>query len=72
MDINPLLETITAEELRVGAWVNVLGYVRNLVPGTGKEDFVEALMVFPAGPVSLGGYEKTVRNAQDVDLARGI
>lgn len=70
MDINPLLEMITAEELRVGAWVNILGYVRK--PVHGKEVFVEALMVFPAGPVSLGGYERTVRNAQDVDLARGL
>lgn len=72
MDINPLLETITSEELRVGAWVNVLGYVRKPVQSTSKEDYVEAVMVFPAGPVSLGEYERTVRNAQDVDLARGL
>jgi len=71
VDINPLLEAITSEELRVGAWVNVLGYVRKPVQGTGKEEYVEAVMVFPAGPVSLGEYERTVCSAQDVDLARG-
>lgn len=71
VDINPLLESITAEELRVGAWVNVLGYVRGRTGG--KEDnYVEAVMIFPAGAVALGEYERIIRDAQDIDLARGI
>ena len=71
VDINPLLETITAEELRVGAWVNVLGYVRRHRQAEDQKYYVEAVMVFPAGAVALGEYERVVRDAQDVDLMRG-
>lgn len=72
VDINPLLETVTSEELRVGAWINVLGYVRKQrqIPGE-NEEYIEAVMVFPAGAVALGEYERIVRDAQDVDLVRG-
>lgn len=71
VNINPLLESITAEELRVGVWVNVLGYVRRRIDRK-EEDYVEPVMVFPAGAVALGEYERIVRDAQDVDLARGM
>lgn len=72
VDINPLLEAMTSEELRVGAWLNVLGYVRRKeqTPGM-RKDYIEAVMVFQAGAVALGEYERIVRDAQDVDLARG-
>ena len=70
VDINPLLETITAEELRVGAWLNVLGYVRRYRQAEDQKYYVEAVMVFPAGAVALGEYERVVRDAQDVDLMR--
>ncbi|KAJ5748170.1 uncharacterized protein N7511_009866 [Penicillium nucicola] len=32
VDINAVLENLTAEELRVGTWLNVLGYVRESQP----------------------------------------
>lgn len=71
VDINPLLETVTSEELRVGAWLNVLGYVRRKEQSSGvREDSIEAIMVFQAGAVALGEYERVVRDAQHVDLAR--
>ena len=71
VDINPLLETMTSEELRVGTWLNVLGYVRRKEQTSGvREDYIEAIMVFQAGAVALGEYERIVRDAQDVDLAR--
>lgn len=84
VDINALLESVTHEELRVGAWVNVLGYVRDAtylplngegVAGGGDSKarpvYVEAIMIFPAGPVTLGEYERILREARNVDRRLG-
>ncbi|OJJ36654.1 hypothetical protein ASPWEDRAFT_50104 [Aspergillus wentii DTO 134E9] len=62
VDINALLETVTWEELRVGAWINVLGYVRRV-----QSLYVEAIMVFPAGAIALGEYERVLQDTQEVD-----
>jgi hypothetical protein len=90
VDINAVLEDLTAEELRVGTWLNVLGYVRESLPPpssfsstpeskqssdttTGpvtvpsREVHVEAVMVFPAGAIALGEYERILRNSQHVE-----
>lgn len=94
VDINAVLQDVTSEELRVGAWLNVLGYVRDSSTPTpsfsssqpssqqsnGGSEFVTALvrvaprlvyidavMVFPAGAIGLGEYERILRNAQDVE-----
>ncbi|KAL1962488.1 hypothetical protein VTN77DRAFT_9609 [Rasamsonia byssochlamydoides] len=77
VDINLLLETVKAEDLQVGAWLNVLGYVRE---NSSKDDdsrnhdrasnsaiYVEAVMIVPAGPVNVGEYERILRDAQEVD-----
>ncbi|KAL2824620.1 CST complex subunit Ten1 [Aspergillus cavernicola] len=83
VDINALLETVTWEELCVGAWINVVGYVRR-VPADAAWDVrgastsvsdsdsvhVEALMVFPAGAVDLGEYERILYDSQEVDRMR--
>lgn len=84
MDINAVLGSVGNEELRVGAWVNVVGYVRDakdldliresdLVNGTGpgRSVYVEAVMLFPAGPVALGEYERILREALNVDRRLG-
>lgn len=55
----------------MGAWLNVLGYVRRYRQAEDQKYYVEAVMVFPAGAVALGEYERVVRDAQDVDLMRG-
>jgi hypothetical protein len=52
VDINNVLESITAEELRVGTWLNVLGYIREeSTPPTSftssQEDTCVALKVTP-------------------------
>ena len=62
VDINPVLATVTSEELRVGAWVNVLGYVR-------RKDavYVEAVMLFPAGAVAVGEYERILQDSLGVE-----
>lgn len=77
-----MLESVTAEELRVGAWVNVLGYVRDAryrreekaaSGSSGRAVYVEAIMVFSAGAVNLGEYERIVREGLNVDRrVRGL
>ncbi|KAJ5257116.1 hypothetical protein N7478_013220 [Penicillium angulare] len=95
VDINAVLESLTAEDLRVGTWLNVLGYVRDSscppeasfsssehdsqfsnseyatvtipVKVPARPVIVEALMVFPAGAIALGEYERILRNVQGVE-----
>ena len=77
VDINAVLETVTSEELSVGAWVNVLGYVRrnrrrddddSAVPESSPNPvYVEAVMLFPAGAVALGEYERILQEALGVE-----
>lgn len=94
VDINAVLQDVTSEELRVGAWLNVLGYVRDsstptpsfsssqfssqqsnaaseamtaLVRVSPRPVYIDAVMVFPAGAIALGEYERILRNAQDVE-----
>lgn len=87
VDINAVLEDLTSEELRVGSWLNVLGYVRDTTPPATsfssqqssqsnealsakvapRPVYIEAVMVFSAGAIALGEYERILRNAQDVE-----
>ncbi|OJJ47550.1 hypothetical protein ASPZODRAFT_131073 [Penicilliopsis zonata CBS 506.65] len=75
VDINLLLETMKADDLRIGAWLNVLGYVRvkdrdhlNSSPiATTRAIYIEAIMVFSAEAVRIGEYERILCDAQDVD-----
>ncbi|KAB8214828.1 CST complex subunit Ten1, partial [Aspergillus novoparasiticus] len=63
VDVNAVLGTVTADELRVGAWVNVLGYVRREESSV----YVEAVMVFRAGAIAVGEYERILHNSLEVD-----
>ncbi|THC98310.1 hypothetical protein EYZ11_002171 [Aspergillus tanneri] len=65
VDINPVLETVTSEELRVGSWINVLGYVRRSIDAN-ETVYVEAVMVFPAGAIGLGEYERILHESMEV------
>jgi hypothetical protein len=94
VDVNAVLQDLTSEQLRVGAWLNVLGYVRDAatpnpslsssqlssqqsdgaaeigtppVRVTPRSVHVDAVMVFPAGAIALGEYERILRNALDVE-----
>lgn len=93
VDVNAILEDLTGEVLRVGSWVNVLGYVRDstspalsfsssqldseqfcgspnaTMPATvpSRPVHIDAVMVFPAGAIALGEYERILRNSQDVE-----
>ncbi|EAW08091.1 nuclear telomere cap complex subunit Ten1 [Aspergillus clavatus NRRL 1] len=75
VDINAVLDSVTSEELRVGSWVHVLGYVRRYInesnaPFAAKiagPVYVDAVVVFSAGAIVLGDYERILRDAQEVD-----
>ncbi|KAJ5948595.1 hypothetical protein N7454_001902 [Penicillium verhagenii] len=94
VDINAVLETLTAEDLSVGTWLNVLGYVRESTtpepsfsssqmdsqlsfsqPATRTSNskvasrpvYIEAVMVYRAGAIALGEYERILQHVQDVE-----
>lgn len=88
VDINAVLGNLRWEDLRVGSWLNVLGYIRESTPQTPsfsssqqssqqsnepparvprRPVYVEAIMVFPAGAIALGEYERILRTAQDIE-----
>ncbi|CAG8226491.1 unnamed protein product [Penicillium salamii] len=85
VDITGILEDVTAEALRIGTWLNVVGYVREVEPvqpsssfssnsGDANESsttprpvYIEAIMVFSAGAIAVGEYERILRNSQDVE-----
>lgn len=77
VDINVLLESMKAEELRVGAWLNVLGYVREYQQEERQmmmindpnflSVYVEAVMIFPAGAVRVGEYERILQDSREID-----
>ena len=78
VDINLLLEAVKAVDLQVGALLNVLGYVRKR-PSTAirtrsasgplerKSVDVEAVMIWSAGAVRIGEYERVLRDCKEVD-----
>ncbi|KAI9367014.1 CST complex subunit Ten1 [Aspergillus egyptiacus] len=75
VDINAVLETVTWEELCVGAWVNVVGYVRrghgpSTSMSSSESVHVDAVVVFPAGAVDLGEYERILYDSLEVEKMR--
>lgn len=72
VDINNLLETIKREQLDVGAWLSVIGYIREdlrdgEMPGSSKEIYVEAVMVLSADAINVAEYERTLRDMLEVE-----
>lgn len=60
VNVELLLETLASEATRIGEWVNVIGYVKGVV---GREAAaVQALMVWPAGPMDIQQYEAALDN----------
>ncbi|EEH17313.1 hypothetical protein PABG_07474 [Paracoccidioides brasiliensis Pb03] len=83
VDVTVLLGSLKATDLQVGAWLNVLGYVRerlssrttasslngtqSTASGTGRTIYVQAVMVFSADAVHLGEYERVLQDWEDAD-----
>ena len=75
IDVNIILETVKREDLELGAWVNVMGYVtehradRSVtkalkgtenVPSEKAIMAIQAIMLWNAGSINLANYEKAV------------
>ncbi|KAL4911582.1 hypothetical protein BDW74DRAFT_143226 [Aspergillus multicolor] len=71
--VDTVLETVTWEELCVGAWVNVIGYVRRTPEVSMGESAppesvqVDAVVLFPAGAIDLGEYEQILSDLLQVE-----
>lgn len=72
VDINILLETTKTESLQPGSWINVIGYVQDILPPKNRrsssrysrlvEDLpkVQAVLLWSAGTVRVEEYERTL------------
>ncbi|PGH21542.1 hypothetical protein AJ80_03102 [Polytolypa hystricis UAMH7299] len=77
VNVNLLLGLLKATDLQVGAWLNVLGYIRqpqdvsleisNSTLSTPKSIYIEALMVISAGSIHVGEYERVLQDSQDAE-----
>lgn len=63
MNIEHVLERIKRDEVEVGSWINVMGYVEQRKE---KGVFVQAIAVWNAGNVDLDAYEKAVEKKMEV------
>lgn len=69
VDVELLLETINHEQTRIGEWLNVVGYVTprrrgSKAPTESLSVHVQALIVWPTGPLDVQRYEKTFEYAE--------
>ncbi|KAL7963417.1 CST complex subunit Ten1 [Trichoderma compactum] len=58
VNIELVLETIQSGVTQVGQWVNVVGYI---VEGSESLVHVQALLLWPTGPLDIGRYEKSLQ-----------
>ncbi|MCJ1362796.1 hypothetical protein MMC16_001902 [Acarospora aff. strigata] len=80
VDVNLLLSTLKSTDTQVGEWVNILGYVTSPPIYNSRTDrkpsskaskratvFVQAVMLWSAGSIHLGEYERTLKERKDVE-----
>ncbi|CAK7200956.1 hypothetical protein SEUCBS139899_003656 [Sporothrix eucalyptigena] len=60
VNVDLVLERLTAEQTTVGAWVNVVGYMTSIVDAS--EVHVQAVLLWSAGPLDLQGYERNLES----------
>ena len=62
VDVNLLLAGLKREDMQLGAWVNVMGYVEKVIGVKGEGECVKvrvkAVMLWSAGGVKVGEYER--------------
>jgi hypothetical protein len=62
VDISQLLDTIHHQNLQIGAWLNVIGYI---TPSTSRSrSKVQAILVWSAGAINLQQYETALISRQ--------
>ena len=68
VNVNNLLDVLNVETTQVGAWVNVIGYVRQDTETQStsnlKASTVDAVLIWSAGAIKLEDYEAAVRSLQ--------
>ncbi|THW68552.1 hypothetical protein D6D19_08869 [Aureobasidium pullulans] len=62
VDISQLLDTIDHQNLQVGAWLNIIGYVGP--PPSRNRTKIQAIMLWSAGAVNLQQYETALVSRQ--------
>jgi hypothetical protein len=71
VDIYHVLKTLTRDQVEVGSWLNVFGYIRSEIQG--KEDadnsqlYVEAVMISDAGAIRIAEYEQSLTDMQAIN-----
>jgi hypothetical protein len=64
VNVNNLLDVLNVETTQVGAWVNVIGYIRQdteLQPTSKpRASTVDAVLIWSAGAIKLEDYEAAV------------
>lgn len=69
VDVNLVLESLGADQTRIGEWVNVIGYIANTASladeqGLKSADsavYAQAILVWSAGPFDLRRYEASLK-----------
>ncbi|KAK4669374.1 uncharacterized protein QC763_202430 [Podospora pseudopauciseta] len=65
VDVNLVLQSLKAEQTRLGEWVNVIGYVTSTdskkLGDTNPVVEVQATLLWSAGPLNLEKYEASVQ-----------
>lgn len=71
VDIYHVLQTITRDQLQVGSWLNVFGYIRSEVQGnedaSNSQLYVEAVMISDAGAIRIAEYEQSLTDMQAIN-----
>lgn len=76
VDVTLLLETLNTSLMRIGEWVNVIGYVTKQESKPGRDEMnldrftsVQAIIYWSAGAITVEEYEKAVAESQTSALA---
>ena len=68
VNVNNLLDVLNVETTQVGAWVNVIGYLRqdseSQLISKPRASTVDAVLIWSAGAIKLEDYEAAVRALQ--------
>ncbi|KAM7191480.1 CST complex subunit Ten1 [Naviculisporaceae sp. PSN 640] len=80
VSVELVLERLKAEHIRPGEWLNVIGYITAISPPTDQKGsehrvtnvHIQALVVWPAGPLDLTRYEKSVKALEERGRNAGL
>lgn len=75
-----MLSTLKSTDIQRGAWLNVIGYVNDRLTGLKRGNgerividiTVQAVLLWPAGGVRLGEYEKVLAEKRKKSEVEGV